>query len=84
MPRFEDVFVVRQDKSKPYPVWGIYDKQRRKFTNDYRWDSEERCQALLAAIIQEVRWRREYNPMYAFDAIFRDPCSYDDCQEIEP
>lgn len=32
MPRFEDVFVVRQDKSKPYPVWGIYDKQRRNFT----------------------------------------------------
>ena len=85
MPRFEDVFIVRQDKSKPHPVWGIYDKQKKEFVARARWESEARCQEFLASAIQEARARR-WSRMQAeiqarldaWDAIMNEPCSDED------
>lgn len=91
MPRFEDVFVVRQDKSKQRPAWGIYDKQNKEFIVRARWESEVRCQEFLAAAIAEARMRRLFRMrediqtrLDAWYATMNEPCSYDDCQQIEP
>jgi hypothetical protein len=91
MPRFEDVFIVRQDKSKPHPAWGIYNTQKKQFVLRDRWRTEEQCRKALSraiAIVRQRRWLQRYEDIQArldaWEAIVNEPCSYDDCQEIEP
>lgn len=89
MPRFEDVFVVRQDKSKPHPAWGIYNNQKKKFVIRKRWQSEASCRRFLAAAIAEVRcrrWLRAHEDILArldaWYAIMNEPCSDEDQKEL--